>query len=329
MSQKSPNSPDATTNADLLVDRRKLKRRLNKWRGIALVMVLVAFFSSLLVNKEMAAKLGVADQIARIEITGVITDDQKRAKLLETLARTPSVKAVVVRFNSPGGTTTGGEALYTQLRRLAKDRPVVAVFGTMATSAAYMSGVAADHIVARSNSITGSVGVIMQWAEVSQMMGKLGIDMNEMKSGTLKAVPSPFEPLDDEGRRLTQQMIDDSHQWFVDLVVQRRNIKPNEIPGFMKGRIFSGRQALNYGLVDAIGGERQALDWLTKKKKVSPHLPIIDWQIDFQGQSGLFARAVGFLAEQLGLDLMSLMRGQVHSGLMSISHGDLISKWQN
>ncbi len=329
MSQKPSNSPDATTNADLLVDRRKLKRRLNKWRGIALIMVLIAFFSSLLVNKEMAAKLGVADQIARVEISGVITDDQARAKLLETLARTPSVKAVVVRFNSPGGTTTGGEALYSQLRRLAKDRPVVAVFGTMATSAAYMSGVAADHIVARSNSITGSVGVIMQWAEVSQMMGKLGIDMNEMKSGNLKAVPSPFEPLDEEGRRLTQQMIDDSHQWFVDLVVKRRNIKPDEIPGFMKGRIFSGRQALNYGLVDAIGGERQALDWLADKKKISPHLPVIDWQIEFQGQSSLFARAVGFLAEQLGLDFMSLMRGQVHTGLMSISQGGLISKWQN
>ena len=326
MFQTKQNSPDGPASADCLVDRRQLKRRLNKWRGIALIMLLIAFFSSLLVNKDMAARLGVADQIARVEISGVITDDQERAKLLDKLARTPSVKAVVVRFNSPGGTTTGGEALYTQLRRLAKDRPVVAVFGTMATSAAYMSGVAADHIVARANSITGSVGVIMQWAEVSQMMGKLGIDMNEMKSGNLKAVPSPFEPLSEDGRQLTQEMIDESHKWFVDLVVKRRNITPEKIPGFMKGRIFSGRQALSYGLIDAVGGERQALEWLVVQKKISSDLPVIDWQVDFQGQPGLFGRAVSFVAEMLGLDFISVMGGQAHSGLMSIHSGQLISK---
>ena len=327
MAQQAHTPPPQRSPADLIVDRRKLKRRLNKWRGIAIAFLLLAFFTSLMVNKDMAAQLGVADQIARLEVSGVITDDQDRAKLLETMARTSSVKAVIVRFNSPGGTTTGGEALYNQLRRLAKDRPVVAIFGTMATSAAYMSGVAADHIVARANSITGSVGVIMQWAEVSQMMGKLGIEMNEMKSGALKAVPSPFEPLDPEGRALTQDMINESHQWFVNLVVERRNIEPGTIPGFMKGRIFSGRQALTYGLIDEVGGERQALSWLAKEKKIDPQLPIIDWKTDFQEQSGFFGSATAFLAKLMGIDFKPLVNGLAPQGLVSMSNRELISKW--
>ena len=195
--QQSQSPLKPTVSPDLIVDRRKLKRRLNKWRVIAIALIIVSFFGLVMRDDKLAARLGVSDQIARVDISGVILEDRARALMLKEIARSPSVKAVVVRFNSPGGTTTGGEALYEQLRLVAKDRPVVAVFGTMATSAAYMSGVAADHIVARGNTITGSVGVIMQWAEVSSMMDKLGIEMNEVKSGNLKAVPSPFAKLDE------------------------------------------------------------------------------------------------------------------------------------
>lgn len=304
-------------NADLISDRRKLKRRLNKWRGAALLLLLIGFFGYVSLNDKLAANLGLSDQIARVEVSGVITDDQARLTLLKEIAKSPSVKAVLVRFNSPGGTTTGGEALYEQLRLIAKDRPVVAVFGTIATSAAYMSGVAADHIVARGNTITGSVGVIMQWAEVSAMMEKLGVEMNEMKSGNLKAVPSPFTPLDHEGRELTQSMIDESHKWFVDLVVERRNIQPDSIPGFIKGRVFSGRQALEYGLVDAVGGERQALDWLAGVKKIDRNLPIIDWNQRSETDGGLLGRARALIGGLLGVDLTPLVEQLTLTGLMS------------
>ncbi len=322
---QNPQTPPQN-NADMLVDRRKLKRRLNKWRGIALALLITGFFGYVALNEKIAASLGISDQIARIEISGVILEDHARAVLLKQIAKSPSVKAVLVRINSPGGTTTGGEALYEQLRLIAKDRPVVAVFGTMATSAAYMSGVAADHIVARGNTITGSVGVIMQWAEVSAMMNKLGIAMNEMKSGNLKAVPSPFSPLDEEGRALTQDMIDESHKWFVDLVAKRRGINPDQIPGFLKGRVFSGRQALTYGLIDTVGGERQALDWLEAVKKIDKTLPVIDWQQDSEDQGGLLGWARAQIAMILGGNLTPLVEQFTTSGLISLGSGQLISK---
>lgn len=313
---------------EFILDRRKLKKKLYLWRFIAIAVAIIGLFSLLTLDKKFAANLGMADQIARIEVSGVILEDKARAEMLKKMAANKSVKALIVKFNSPGGTTTGGEALYEELSRIAKDRPVVALFGTMATSAAYMSGVAAEHIIARSNSITGSVGVIMQWAEVSSMMDKLGVKMNEMKSGNLKAVPSPFQPLDEFGRSSTQDMISESHKWFVDLVVNRRNIKPVEIPGFMEGSIYSGRQALKYGLIDEIGGEEQALNWLSKTKKIPNYLPIIDWSQETQQSGGVLGRASLYLAGLLGLDLKPYLQNMSQNGLISARHsGKLISKW--
>lgn len=313
---------------EFILDRRKLKKKLVLWRFLAIFAVIAGLFSLVSFNKEFAAKLGMADQIARIEVSGVILEDKARAQMLKKMAADKSVKALIVHFNSPGGTTTGGEALYQDLRRIAKDRPVVALFGTMATSAAYMSGVAAEHIIARSNSITGSVGVIMQWAEVSNMMDKLGVKMNEMKSGDLKAVPSPFQPLDEFGRSSTQKMIADSHKWFVDLVVKRRNIQPTQIPGFMEGSIYSGRQALQYGLIDEIGSEEQALNWLSKAKKIPNYLPIIDWTQEIQPSGGIIGRASLYIAGLFGLDLKPYLQNMSQTGLISARHsGKLISKW--
>lgn len=312
--------------SDFIVDRRKLKRKLLLWRGLTVGAGLLMLLGLLFLNDELAAKLGISNQIARVEISGVITEDDRRDAMLKKIAASSSVKAVLVKFNSPGGTTTGGEALYTQLRELSKKRPVVAVFGTIATSAAYMSGVAADHIVARSNSITGSVGVIMQWAEVSQMMGKLGIQMNEMKSGSLKAVPTPFAPLDEEGRTLTQEMIDESHQWFVSLVVARRKIEPQQIPGFTKGRIFSGRQALQFGLIDELGGEDQALNWLAKEKKIPKDLPIIDWKKPSDVPAGFAGRAGHYLAALFGIDLAPFVDRFSQNGLVSLHSPQMFSK---
>lgn len=313
---------------EFIIDRRKLKKKLMTWRFIAVLVGVFGLFSVIALDHKFAAKLGLSDQIARIEVSGVILDDNARSLMLKQIAADKSVKALIVRFNSPGGTTTGGEALYTDLRKIAEDRPVVALFGTMATSAAYMSGVAAEHIIARGNSITGSVGVIMQWAEVSNMMDKLGVKMNEMKSGNLKAVPSPFQPLDEFGRTSTQNMISESHKWFVDLVVKRRNIKPTQIPGFMEGSIYSGRQALKYGLIDEIGSEDQALNWLTKAKKIPDYLPIIDWNVETRQSGGIFGRTSIYIAGLFGLDLKPFLQNMSQTGLISARHsGLLISKW--
>ncbi|MEL6287740.1 MAG: signal peptide peptidase SppA, partial [Pseudomonadota bacterium] len=247
-----------TIDADAVIERRQLRRRVGKWRAIALGVAAIAIIA---ISARVASTAGLAkaDQIARVEISGLITEDHKQLKMLREIADAPHVKAVVLRVNSPGGTTTGGEALYEEIRDIAEKKPVVAVFGTVAASAAYIVGIASDHIVSRGNSITGSIGVIFQWAEVHGLLDKIGVDVNELTSGDLKASPSMFKPLDDRGRALIEEMVEDSHDWFVALVKERRKVTAAEVPGLESGRIYSGRKAKALGLVDEIGGEESAV----------------------------------------------------------------------
>mgnify|MGYP001270319090 CR=1 FL=1 len=195
-----------TLETEAVLDRRRLRRRLSWWRALAVIAAVVAIgalaFSS-------AEKMGLLEQrqIARVSISGLITEDREVLRMFKQLAENKSVSAVILVVNSPGGTTAGGEALFEAIRELSKSKPVVAQFGTLATSAAYIAGLASDYIVARGNTITGSVGVIFQWAEFSGLLEKLGVRMNEVKSGPLKAVPSPFQPMDEAGRAATEEMV--------------------------------------------------------------------------------------------------------------------------
>jgi len=218
-----------------ILERRRVRRQLSFWRILAVIALTFAVGAFFLVGDT-----SIVDrrQIARISIEGMISEDRIFLKLLDRLGEAKNVAGVIVYINSPGGTTTGGEAVYEALRRLAEKKPVVAQFGTVAASAAYIAGLGTDHIVARGNTITGSVGVIMQWPEVSGLLDKLGVKMNEVKSGPLKANPSPFQPLDETGRALTEQMIAESHKWFVDLVRTRRQIDTASVPGLVEGRVF-------------------------------------------------------------------------------------------
>jgi protease IV len=216
--------------------------------------------------------------VARIAITGMITDDRRQLDLLHDAMESNAVKAVVLAINSPGGTTTGGEALFEAITNLAKKKPVVAVQGTIATSAAYMISLPTDRIFARGSTITGSVGVIVQFPEVSEALAKLGIKMHEIKSGVLKASPSMFQPLDEGGKQLLDQLVKDGQVWFLGLVKDRRKIDTAAVPGLEAGAIFSGRKALDYKLIDEIGGESQAIAWLEANKGVPKNLGVVDWK---------------------------------------------------
>lgn len=260
-----------------IIDRRRLSRRLSFWRILAIVAlaVVIGVFAF---SRDGGVGFAEPRQIARISIDGLITESRPQLRLLERLSEAKHVEGVILFVNSPGGTTTGGEALFEALRKLAEKKPIVAQFGTVAASAAYIAGLGADHIVARGNTITGSVGVIMQWPEVSGLLDKLGVKVNEIKSGPLKANPSPFQPIDPAGRQVTEQMISESHRWFLDLVTSRRQINTADVPGLEQGRVFSGREALNYKLIDEIGGEGEAQRWLEGTGKVRKGLKIIDWK---------------------------------------------------
>jgi len=262
---------------EIVLDRRQLRRSVTFWRSLGIGAVALAI-GAFAFGGDKLTSLTQPQQIARVAIEGTILESRDQLRMFEKIAESDKVAALLVFVNSPGGTTTGGEAIHEAIRRVAQKKPVVAQFGTVAASAGYIVGMAADHIVARGNTITGSVGVIAQWPEFSSLLDKLGVKVNEVKSGNLKATPSPFLPMEEGGRAVTQNMVNDGFRWFVSLVEARRGVKAAEIDGLERGRIFSGREALSVKLVDEIGGEAEAVAWLASAKGVKKDLKVVDWK---------------------------------------------------
>ena len=313
-------------DAESVIDRRRLKRRVTAWRLAALVLGLLALGLYLLGERDVAGPASLLPHVARLTVSGIITDDRKMNELIEKIGKSDQVKAVIVTINSPGGTTTGGEAIYDSVRRLAEKKPVVAVCGTLATSAAYIVALATDRIFVYGNTITGSVGVIFQWAEVSELLQTLGIKVEEVRSGPLKAIPSPFEPADEKARALTEEMVQEAKVWFVDLVSKRREIDAASVPGLTEGRIYSGRQAVELELVDQIGDEKEAMTWLSEERNVPAGLKVVDWK-PAADSSGWFDWLSQALATAFGLsaERFAGLIGQISStlkldGLVSVWH---------
>ena len=318
-----------TLDSDILIDRRRLKRRLIVWRVLAIFAIVAAIaFAAAKGDQEPFSAIG-RDHIARVTISGFIGDSRKRHELLNKLRKNSHVKAVIISVDSPGGTTTGGEALYQDLRELAQAKPVAAVFGTVAASAAYLGGIATDYIVARGNTITGSVGVIFQWAEVSDLLSKLGVKVDEVRSGPLKAEPSPFKPATEEAKRLSEELVEESQAWFVGLVAERRKAVAPSMDDIKTGRIYTGRQALQTGLIDAIGDEQTAIKWFTDVRKVKAGLKVRDWKPQSSSEFDLFRSSIASLAAKLGLGALAdesvlteleALKDRPLDGLFSIWH---------
>lgn len=315
------------SETETVLDRRRLRRHLSFWRVAAVVAAFVALGALLLARDDAAGLVG-SDHIARVAVTGTITENRQQLKMLKKLAEDDHAKAVIVFVNSPGGTSTGGEALYQALRDVAAKKPVVAQFGTVAASAGYIVGLAGDHIVARGNTITGSVGVLVQWPEFTGLLDKVGIKYQEVKSGELKAAPNPFTPVDENARAVTKEMVEDSFRWFVGLVRERRGIDTAAVPGLEKGRIFTGRQALEQKLVDTIGGEDAAISWLEQKRGIAKDLKVVDWKPESDSRLGrlgltrsvardLVSEAIVGAADALG----------AHGGSAPLRLDGLVSVW--
>jgi protease IV len=312
-------------DAENVVDRRRLKRRLTAWRIGAVVLGLLLFGALLLGDQGAGGPAGLLPHVARVTVSGIITDDQKTLDLLDKVGKASQVRAVILDINSPGGTTTGGEAMYDAIRQLAEKKPVVAVCGTLATSAAYIVALAADRIFVYGNTITGSVGVIFQWADVSELMRTLGVKIEEIRSGPLKAVPNPFQPADEKARALGEEMVQEAKVWFVNLVAKRRKIEPASVPGLTDGRVYSGRQAVELKLVDEIGDEKVAKKWLQKERDVAPGLSVVEWKPKTESE-GVLGWLFGSIASGLGISAANFasLFGQVSEGLRL---DGLVSLW--
>ncbi len=311
--------------AETVIERRCLRRRLTAWRLAAVVLAVFVIALIMAGDQRLAGTGSFLPHIARVSVSGLITDDQKMLELLDKVGKSSQVRAVILDINSPGGTTTGGEAMYDAIRRLAEKKPVVAVCGTLATSAAYIVALATDRIFVYGNTITGSVGVIFQWADVSELMRTLGVKVEEVKSGPLKAVPNPFEPTDEKGRALAAEMVQEAKVWFVDLVGKRRNLEPGAVPGLTDGRVYSGRQALALKLVDEIGDERAAKRWLQKERDLTPGLSVVEWKPKSES-GGIWGWLFGSIASSFGIaaDNFVSLFGQVSEGLRL---DGLVSLW--
>lgn len=263
---------------DSVLDRRSLRRKLSLWRIGALVAVAVAVIAILGVAGAFDGAGKPDAHIARVAIDGMITEDRRLLKMLKKIEEDKAVKGVILSIDSPGGTTVGGEAIFEAVRKIAEKKPVTASVGTLAASAGYMIATASDHVVARRSSIVGSIGVIFQYPQASELLDKIGVSIKEIKSSPLKAEPSPFHAPPPGAEKVIKELIDDSYNWFVDLVTDRRPLDRDAVLKLADGRVFSGDRGLKEKLIDAIGGEDVAKDWLIEEKGLDKDLKLVDWK---------------------------------------------------
>ena len=265
---------------DFLIDRKRLKARLSVWRALALLGIfgLGAVLSGGL-GKQAPSVSVTSDYIAQINLEGTLFDDPNRDALFEKIENDTRAKALIVRMDSPGGTTIAGEEIYLQLRAIAEKKPVVAVMRTLCTSACYMAALASDHIIAREGSVTGSIGVMMQSAEFSELAKKLGVNPITVKSGPYKDVPALAEPFTPEQRAVVASVVNDAYDHFIRLIVDRRKFEDTAARALADGRVYTGAQAANLKLIDSLGGDKEARQWLNTARKLSPKLEIREMSV--------------------------------------------------
>jgi protease-4 len=265
-----------SSDTDAWLERRTLARRATRWRIVAILALLILALIGLwrLDPGNLLAQRQV--HVARLEISGVIAENDWWLEKLKEAGEDDRVQAVILHINSPGGSTYGGEALFQAIRQLSEKKPVVSVIGTLGASAGYMVAIAGDYVLARETSLTGSIGVLFQTAEFSKLMEKVGVSSETITSGALKAEPNPTRPMSPAGRAQIQNMVNETHTWFVDLVASRRDLPREEVARLADGRVYSGRAALQNRLIDGLGGLAEARDWLARTRQIPPGLPLRD-----------------------------------------------------
>ena len=269
-------------DTDQIVDRRRMRRKLTFWRIVAVLIAIIGVVAVAAVMRgsttgSLAQPL--TPQISRVTIQGIIRGDEERTRALEGLATSRNTRAVIVHIDSPGGTTTGSEELHEALRRVALQKPMVVVVDGMAASGGYMAAMAADHIVTQSTSLVGSIGVLFQFPNVTDLLKTIGVKVEEIKSSPLKAAPNGLEPTTPEARAAIESLVVDSYAWFKAMVQDRRKLEGADLDRVTDGRVFTGRQAIDLKLADEIGREREAIDWLAKSSNIDPKLPVRDWRL--------------------------------------------------
>jgi protease IV len=295
-------------DADQIVDRRRMRRKLTFWRVFAVLLAIFAVIGLGAAVRSPGIDLLTGQggaSIARVTITGLIRSDQERVAAFDRLANS-RVKAVIVHINSPGGTTAGSEELHHSLIGLKGKKPMVVVVDGLAASGGYIAAIAADHIVAQETSLVGSIGVLFQFPNVGDLLSKVGVSMEEIKSSPLKAAPNGFEPTSPEARAAIADLVKDSYDWFRNLVKTRRQLDDAGLDRVADGRVFTGRQGVPLKLVDELGDEQTAIAWLAKESNIDPKTPVRDYSLhDRLSDLPFLHTAAGAVLDAAGLGALA------------------------
>ena len=308
-------------DADAIVDRRRLRRKLTFWRVGAILVVLVTVVIAAVAFTSRSRLFPAGDYVARIRVQGLIRNNQDRVEALERLSRS-NARAVIVHIDSPGGTTSGSEQLYDSLRALQTKKPMVVVVDGLAASGAYIAALSSEHIVAQETSLVGSIGVLFQYPNFTDVLKTIGIKVEEVKSSPLKAAPNGFEPTSPEARAAIEAIVLDSYAWFKSLVKERRQMDDAQLTKVADGRVFTGRQAVGLKLVDGLGNEKTALEWLEKEKKVPASTRVRDYSLSPQFGELSFLHVAAWTAQAAGLTAVA-QRLEEWGGMQAIERLNL------
>ncbi|MHB1286822.1 MAG: signal peptide peptidase SppA [Leptospirales bacterium] len=236
-------------------------KRFSRYAGIFLVVtILIYLFGKGASHFGRSFPIVGGAQIGLVRINGVIMRSEKTIDQIRSLASDPDIKAIILRINSPGGAVVPSQDIWEEvLKARKKGKIVVASIGTVGASGAYYIASASDYIMASSGSLTGSIGVIMELAEVKDLLDKLGIHSEVVKSGAMKDVGSPFRPMTPEERTYMESLLENIHKQFILSVAEGRHLPPSKIKPLADGRVFTGQMALENHLVDATGDYHDAL----------------------------------------------------------------------
>jgi protease IV len=319
-------------DSDVIVDRRRIRRKLTFWRVFAAVVAILAVVAIGVIATPggRGALTTTTSSIARVKIDGLIRSDSERVEALERLEKSRAA-AVIVHINSPGGTTAGSEQLYDSLMRLKAKKPLVVVVEGLAASGGYITAIAADHIIAQQSSLVGSIGVLFQFPNFTDLMKTVGIKVEEIKSSPLKAAPNGFEPTSPEARAAIDALVKDSYAWFRGLVKERRGMDDAQIEKVADGRVFTGRQAVELKLIDALGDEKAAVAWLEANRNVKKGLPVRDYKLEPRFGDLTFLRtATSITLDAIGLSGIArrIEQAGVGQAVDRLSMEGMLALWQ-
>jgi protease IV len=318
-------------DSDVIVDRRRMRRKLTFWRVTAAVVAIVAVVAvGAFATPSGRGAFTSSGSIARIQIDGLIRNDNDRVEALERLEKSHA-PAVIVHINSPGGTTAGSEQLYDALMRLKAKKPVVVVVEGLAASGGYIAALASDHIIAQQSSLVGSIGVLFQFPNFTGLLKTVGVQVEEVKSSPLKAAPNGYEPTSPEARAALEALVKDSYAWFRDLVKERRGMDDTSLDKVADGRVFTGRQAVDLKLIDQLGDEKTAVAWLVQEKKVKSDLPVRDFKLEPKFGDLTFLRtAASITLDALGLSTIARQVEQagVAQAVEHLSLDGMLALWR-